>query len=81
MLIKLNGTSGTICIKSFTKIQVSNIHGLSLIYEVGYRVIEGDQVSQAGPAFHKSMLTECDHLIIPYVSRDAIEDDLLHDFS
>ncbi|PKU36237.1 rna-directed dna polymerase from mobile element jockey-like [Limosa lapponica baueri] len=32
------------CIKGFTKVQVNNIHSLSLIHQAGHFIIEGDQV-------------------------------------
>ncbi|KAK4829388.1 LOW QUALITY PROTEIN: hypothetical protein QYF61_003728 [Mycteria americana] len=41
-------------------------------------VIEGDQVTQAGPAFHKPMLTGPGHLVVPYMPHDGTQDDLLH---
>ncbi|KAK4827864.1 hypothetical protein QYF61_022014 [Mycteria americana] len=43
-------------VKGFTKVQVDNIHSLSLIHYGGHLVTEGDQVGQAGPAFHEPML-------------------------
>ena len=43
---------------------------------MGHLVIEGDQVSQAGPAFHKPMLTGPDHLLVLYVPHDGTQDDL-----
>ena len=39
-------------VKGLTKVQVDNIHSLSLIHYTGQLVTEGDQVGQAGPAFH-----------------------------
>ncbi|PKU41861.1 hypothetical protein llap_7836 [Limosa lapponica baueri] len=52
------------CVKGFTKVQVNNIHSLSLINNKGHLVIEGDEVSQAGPAFHKPVLTGPDRLVV-----------------
>ena len=36
-------------VQGLTKVQVDNIHSLSLIHQAGHLVIEGDQVGQAGP--------------------------------
>ena len=58
-------------VKDFTKVQVDNIQSLSVIHYAGHLVIEGDQVSQTGPAFHKPMLTGPDHLV-------GTQADLLH---
>lgn len=41
-------------VKGFPKVQVDNIHSLSLILLVCHLVREGHQVIQAGPAFHKT---------------------------
>jgi len=35
-------------VKGLTKVQVDDIHSLSLIHYTGHLVIEGDQVGQAG---------------------------------
>jgi len=35
---------------------VNYVDRLSLIYQAGPSVIEGDEVGEAGPAFHESML-------------------------
>jgi len=43
-------------VTGITKVQVDDVHSLSLIHWVGHLVVEGDQVSQAGPAFHEPML-------------------------
>jgi len=44
-------------VKGLTKVQVDDIHSLSLIHQVDHLVIEGDQVGQAGPVFHEPMLS------------------------
>ena len=44
-------------VKVFTKVQVDDIHSLSLIQQAGHLLIERDQVSQARPAFHKLILS------------------------
>jgi len=44
------------CVKHFTHILVNYVDRLSLIYQAGPSVIEGDVVGEAGPAFHESML-------------------------
>ena len=43
-------------LKGLSKVQVDNIHSFSLIHLVRHLDIEGDQVGQAGPAFHEPML-------------------------
>lgn len=44
-------------IKCFGKVQVNNIHILSLVHYAGHLITEGDQVRQAGPVFPKLILT------------------------
>jgi len=44
---------------------------------VGHLVTEGDQVSEAGPAFHKPMLAGPDPLVVLYMPCDGTQDDLL----
>jgi len=51
-------------VKGLTKVQVDNTYSLSLIHEAGHFVIDGDQVGQAGPAFHEPMLAGPDPLMI-----------------
>ena len=65
-------------IKGFTKVQVNNSHSLSLIHLAGHLVIEGDQVCQAGPIFHKPTLAEPDLLVVLHVPHDSPKDELLH---
>ena len=50
-------------VKGFAKVQVDNIHSLSLLHQMGHLVIE-DQVGQAGPAFNEAMLTGPDMLVV-----------------
>ena len=47
-------------VKSFAEVQADYVNSLSLIYQAGHSVIEGDQVDQARPAFHKPMLARLD---------------------
>lgn len=49
---------------SFTKVHVGNAHGTSLIDLEGHLIVEGDQIIQTGPAFHKCMLAGPDHLAV-----------------
>lgn len=48
-----------------SEVQVDNIH--SLIPLVGHLVIEGHQVGQAGPAFHKPTLSGPDPMAVLYI--------------
>ena len=48
--------------KALLKVKVDHIQSLSLMPQAHHFVIEGDQVRQAGPAFHKLMLTGPDRL-------------------
>ena len=57
---------------------IDYINSLSLIHQVGHLIIEGDQVGQAGPAFHELMLAGPDPLIVPRMLYDHTQDDLLH---
>ena len=41
-------------------------------------VTEGDQVGQAGPAFHESMLAGPDPLVVLHVPGERTQDELLH---
>lgn len=45
---------------------------------MGHLVVEGDQVGQTGPAFHKSMLASSDPLVVLSVLHGGIQEDLLH---
>ena len=65
-------------VKGLTKVHVDRIHGLCLIHYVSHLVVEGDQVSQAGPYFHKPVLAGPDPLVVLYMPRDGTRDDLLH---
>lgn len=49
---------------------------LPLSTKAGHPV--GDQVGQAGHAFHKPVLAGPDALVVPHVPYDCIQDDLLH---
>ena len=67
-------------VKSFPKACLGRQHPqLSLIRWAGHFVAEGDQVSEAGPAFHKPMLAGPDPLAVPHMPRNGTQDDLLHD--
>ena len=68
-------------VKGLTKVQIDNIYSLSLIYSVGHLVIEGDQVGQGVPAFHESMLSEPDPLVLLQVSSEHIQDESLHNLA
>ena len=59
-------------VKGLAEVQADNIHSLSFIHYAGHLVIEGNQVSQAGPAFHKPMLAGPDHLLVLYVPCDGV---------
>ena len=58
-------------IKGLTKVEVDNHPSLSLIHEAGHLVIEGDQVDQAGPAFHEPMLAGPDPLVVLHTSGET----------
>ena len=66
-------------VKSFTEVKVDHIHSLSFIHLACHSIIEGDQVCQAGPAFHKPVLTGPDRLVALQVPLDDTQDDLLHE--
>ncbi|KAK4831749.1 hypothetical protein QYF61_018947 [Mycteria americana] len=68
-------------VKGFTTVQVDNIYSLSLIHRVGHLVVEGDQVGQAGPAFHEPMLAGPDPLVGLHMSVECTQDEPLHNFS
>ncbi|RMC10174.1 hypothetical protein DUI87_12973 [Hirundo rustica rustica] len=53
-----------ISVKGFSKVQVDNIHSLSLTHCSGHLVIEGDQFIKAGFAFPKIMLPGPDPLVV-----------------
>ncbi|PKU38186.1 rna-directed dna polymerase from mobile element jockey-like [Limosa lapponica baueri] len=67
------------CFKDLTKVQVKNIHNLSLIHQAGHFVTEGDQVCQAGPAPHEPMLAGPDRLGLLHAQHNGTQDDLFHD--
>ena len=48
---------------------------------MGHLIIEGDQVCQAGPAFHEAMLAGPDALVVPRMLCDCPQDDLLHNLT
>jgi len=60
-----------------TKAQVDDVHSLSLIHWVGHLVIEGDQVGQAGPAFHEPMLAGHDPLVVFPMRDEHTQDESL----
>jgi len=65
-------------VKGLTKVQVDNIHSLSFIREACHLVTEGDNLGQAGPAFHESMLAGPDPLIVLLVPSERTQDEALH---
>lgn len=65
-------------VRGFTEVQVDYIHNLPSIHLVGYFIMKGDQVKEAGPACQKPMLPGPDHLIVLHVLRISAQDDLLH---
>ena len=54
-------------------------NGCQLLH-VGHSII-GDQIGQAGPAFHEPMLTGPDPLVVLHMLCDLLQDDLLHNLS
>lgn len=58
------------------KAQVEHTHSLSLLLQVGHPVMEGDQVSQAAPAFHKPKLAGPDSLVVLHGSQNDLLCDL-----
>jgi len=68
-------------VKGLTKVQVDNIHRLSVIHKAGYLAIEGDQVGQAGPAFHESMLAGPDPLVVLHMASESTQDESLHNLA
>ena len=66
-------------VKSLAEVKVDHIHSLSLVHPARHFVVEGDQVRQAGSAFHKPMLTGPDRLLALQVLRDDSQEDLLHE--
>ena len=64
-------------VKGLTKVQVDNIHSLSLVHYVGHLVIE-DQVGQAGPAFHEAMLARPDPLVVLHMPGERTQGEVLH---
>ena len=52
-----------------------------MIQQAGHSIIEGDQVGQAGPAFHEPMLARPDPLVVSHMPSDLTQDDLLHNLS
>lgn len=65
--------------KSFSKIQVDNIHCLSLIHYSGHLAIEGDHISKAGFSIPKIKLAGPDPLVVLHVLHHGTRIDLLHD--
>ena len=66
--------------KALLKSRVDYVSSLSLIYQSGYRAVEGDEVGQARPAFHEPVLAGPDPLDAMHVLCDLTKDDLLHNF-
>lgn len=60
------------------EVQADDVPSLSLIHSLGNPVKEGDQVVQAGHAYHKPLLMEPDPLVVLYVLYDGTQNDLLH---
>jgi len=57
---------------------VDYINRLSLIHQVGHLVIEGDQVGQAGPDFHESLLATPDPQTVLHVHCDLTQGYMHH---
>ena len=53
---------------------------LSLVYQSGHPVAEGDEAGQARPAFHELMLAGLDPLNTTHMTCYLTHDDLLHNF-
>lgn len=66
-------------VKSLTKVQIHNIHSLSLIHHVRCLVTEGDLVHQVGPDCHKSTLSGPDPLVVLDMPFYGPQDYLLQD--
>lgn len=64
-------------VKSFTKVQVDSIHGLSFTHQEGHLVVKRDQVGQAGLALLKPVLRP-DPLVVLYVLHYGTSDNLFH---
>lgn len=50
-------------VKAFGKVQVNNVDSLSFILQEGHLALEGGQVGQAEPVFHKPTAAGPDHLL------------------
>ena len=61
--------------------KVDNIHSLSLIHYVGHLVVEGNQVGQAGPAFHEPMLAGPGALVVLHMPGEHTQDESLHNLA
>lgn len=48
---------------------------------MGHFVIKGDQVDEAGPAFHKFMLAGLDPLFVSRVPCNGTQDDIFHNLT
>ena len=57
-------------VKGFAEVYVDYINSLSLVYQSGHPVIEGDEVGQARPAFHEPVLAGPDPMDAMYVLCD-----------
>ena len=53
---------------------------LSLVYQSGHPVAEGDEAGQARPPFHKPVLAGPDPLDATHVPCDLTQNDSLHNF-
>jgi len=58
-----------------TKDQVDNVPSHSFIHLVGHLVIKGDQVGQAGHAFHEPMLAGPDPLVVLHMPGERTQDE------
>ena len=67
-------------VKGFAEIEVDYINRLSIIYQYGHPVIEGDEVGQTRPAFHEPVLSGPDPMNTMHMPCDLTQDDLLHNF-
>ena len=68
-------------VKGLIKVQVDDIDSLSLIHQVCHLVIVGDQVGQAGPAFHEPMLAGPDPLVVLHTPGERPQEESLHNLA
>lgn len=61
--------------KGYAEALLDYLNTPSLIHHVGNSIIEADQVSQVGPAFHEPILVGPDHPVVLHMPCDLTEDD------